>query len=99
MRYRFIIAAILLLFSVAYAEIEINVIYPGADQQLPLVDSTFIFGNVNPGAELSINGIKTDVYKSGGWLGFVPVEAGEFQFEIVARMKDDSSVFGNIVII
>jgi len=93
MRIKPVITAIFFLFSAANAGIDINVIYPGADQQLPLVDSTFIFGNVNPGAELSINGIKTDVYKSGGWLGFVPVEAGEFQFEIIARMMDDSSVF------
>lgn len=93
MRFRQIITVFLSLFSAAYAEIEINVIYPGADQQLPLVDSTFIFGNVTPGARLSINGIETDVHRGGGWLGFVPVEAGQFQFEIIATIKNDTSIF------
>jgi hypothetical protein len=93
MRYILIITVILSSFSVAYAEIEINVIYPGADQQLPQVDSTFIFGNVTPGSRLSINGIETKVHESGGWLGFVPVKVGQFQFEIIATAKNDTSMF------
>jgi N-acetylmuramoyl-L-alanine amidase len=93
MKFRIFIISILWLFSPVYAEIRVNVIYPNADQQLPFADSTFIFGNVTPGAKLSINGIETKVHKGGGWLAFVPVEAGQFRFEIMATTENDTSVF------
>jgi N-acetylmuramoyl-L-alanine amidase len=61
------------------------------DQQLPLVDSTFIFGNVTPGAELKINAFPVKVHESGGWLAFLPVTPGEFEFDIVAILKNDTT--------
>jgi N-acetylmuramoyl-L-alanine amidase len=81
----------LLLFSSAYAKIDINVVYPRANQQVALVDSTFIFGNVPVGAKLSINGISIPVYKDGAWLAFLDVSPGPFVFHIIAKKDKDST--------
>jgi hypothetical protein len=90
MKYK-IIAVILLLYSVSAAEIEINVIYPRNDQQLAAVDSTFIFGNVTPGSGLIINNSVVKVHEDGGWLAFLPVERGEFEFNIIAFGETDTA--------
>jgi N-acetylmuramoyl-L-alanine amidase len=91
MKYK-IIAVILLLYSVSAAEIEINVIYPRNDQQLAAVDSTFIFGNVTPGSGLIINNSVVKVHEDGGWLAFLPVERGEFEFNIIAFGETDTAL-------
>jgi len=92
MRYKAVLIIILLIYSVSSAEIHINVIYPHADQQLPAVDSTFIFGNVTPGSEISINGNAVEVHEDGGWLAFLPIQPGQFQFNIVASTKTDTTM-------
>ncbi len=82
---------ILLLAGVSFAEVEIEVVYPFADQQLPAVDSTFIFGNATINAELIINGFPIKVHKDGGWLAFLPVETGSYEFKIMAVKDNDTS--------
>ena len=91
MRYIIIPLILFTLCSISYAGIEIQVIYPILDQQLPNVDSTFIFGNVDPGAKLSINGYPVEVYEDGGWLAYLPVIPGEFEFHILATNNGDTS--------
>ncbi len=81
----------LLLFSSAYAKLDINVVYPRANQLVALVDSTFIFGNVPIGAKVVINGVSVPVYKDGAWLAFLKVSPGPFVFHIVAKKDKDST--------
>ena len=82
---------LLILFSGAHAEVAIKVIYPRANQQIALVDSEFIFGNVPVGSKLWINGQSVPVYSSGGWLTFLAVSPGPYVFHLVARKGNDSS--------
>ena len=65
----------------------INVIYPHPGQAIPAVDSTFILGSVTPGSRLTINGQTVDVYRTGGFIGWVGLKPGEFDFRL--RAKND----------
>ncbi len=88
---KLLLSSILLVFLsqlVSAGELGIKVIYPKSDQYVRAVDSMFIFGSVEPGSDLSINGIPIDVHKAGGWLAFVQVAPGEFGFFIKAEKKD-----------
>jgi len=59
---------------------EIKVVYPKEGQQIATVESTFILGSVTPGAQLTINGHDVDVYRTGGFLAFLPIDTGTFVF-------------------
>jgi hypothetical protein len=63
---------------------EIQVVYPEEGRRIAAVDSTFILGSVTPGAELSINGIQVAVYRTGGFLAFLPLDTGSFVFHLRA---------------
>ncbi|MEE9552668.1 MAG: N-acetylmuramoyl-L-alanine amidase [candidate division Zixibacteria bacterium] len=82
---------VLVLSAISSAEISLEIIYPKQDQELPAVDSTFIFGNVTKGAELRINGHNVSVHEDGGWLAFVPVEPGAFVLSLVAISDNDTA--------
>ena len=90
---KYLITVLLLLFSISQSrgEILLNVVYPDTNQQLPTVDSTFIFGSVTPDAKLYINDIKIPVHKDGGWLAYLPVDHGEFIFGLIAVLGNDTS--------
>ncbi len=62
----------------------ITVIYPRPKQSIGPVDSMFILGSVTPGAKLTVNGVKVFVYRTGGFLAFVPVHPGQFVFRLKA---------------
>jgi N-acetylmuramoyl-L-alanine amidase len=64
----------------------ISVIYPKKNQEIGPVDSTFILGSVTPGSELTINGVPVDVYRTGGFLAFLPVHSGPFEFRLWAEL-------------
>ncbi len=83
----------ILIAGTASAKVEINVIYPAADQQIPLVKSMFIFGNATEGAELTVNGFPIEVHEDGGWLAYIPVEPGCYEFNIFAYKDNDTSFF------
>jgi N-acetylmuramoyl-L-alanine amidase len=68
----------------------INVVYPKENQSIRAVDSTFILGSVTPGSELVINGTPVDVYHTGGFLAFLPVHPGPFEFRLHARYEDSA---------
>lgn len=54
--------------------LQINVVYPKADQMLTVRDSNFIFGSVGSGdAALSINGVSVPVWPNGAFMGWLAV--------------------------
>jgi len=63
---------------------KLLVVYPHPNQQIGPVDSTFIIGSVTPGSKLTINGTKVSVYRTGGFLAFLPVRPGLFAFRLKA---------------
>lgn len=63
----------------------INVVYPLEGSSIGARDSTFIFGQVTPSSELTINGYQVKVHKNGGYLAFLPIEPGDFVFHLEAR--------------
>ena len=65
------------------------VVYPKAGQTIGAVDSTFILGHVPAGRagwtyELTVNGNPAAVHRDGGFLAFVPIEPGDFDFVLEA---------------
>lgn len=78
--------------SSAFAEPPaIHVQYPHEGQNLPAVDSTFIFGKVTIGSELEINGVHVPVHKAGGFIAFVDVDSGEFVFILKATRGGETA--------
>jgi N-acetylmuramoyl-L-alanine amidase len=65
----------------------ISVIYPRQGAQISASDSTFIFGSVTPKSRLAINGSKVKVHPNGAFLAFLPLQPGDFTFELVAENK------------
>jgi N-acetylmuramoyl-L-alanine amidase len=65
----------------------INVIYPKDGQTLTSSDSAFIFGSVTPKSSLKINGQDIKVYANGAFLAFLPIQPGEFVFELEATNR------------
>lgn len=83
---------ICILVSISFAQNHIEVVYPKEGQAIADVDSTFIFGNTNPKAKLTINGYDINVHRDGGFLAFLPIKRGEFEFELISDYE------GNIAI-
>lgn len=70
---------------------EIRVIYPRDGGQIGVSDSTFIFGSVTPNSKLKINGFDVDVYQNGAFLAFLPLEPGDFEFNLQATSKSGTA--------
>ncbi len=64
---------------------KISVVYPRPGATIGVSDSTFIFGSVTPESRLTINGHRTKVYPNGAFLAFLPLQPGDFDFELVAE--------------
>ena len=82
-------AWLVIVVAPAHAQNHIQIIYPLPGQEIPAVDSTFIFGNTHPEASLQINGKKVAVHKGGGFLAFLPVTLGPFRFELISELGQD----------
>lgn len=56
----------------------IRVTFPAERQRLPAVRETYVIGAVDPGRTewLYVNGVTTDVYRTGAFLAMVPVKSG-----------------------
>jgi N-acetylmuramoyl-L-alanine amidase len=65
----------------------INVVCPLEGASIGARDSTFIFGQVTPSSELTINGYQVKVHKNGAYLAFLPIEPGDFVFHLEARNR------------
>jgi N-acetylmuramoyl-L-alanine amidase len=81
---------ILLLSPELYAELNIHVVYPRENQEIAMVDSTFIFGNVTPGTRLWINDSEIPVHKYGGWLAYIDISSGPYIFHLIAVNGSDT---------
>ncbi len=69
----------------------ITVQYPQENQTMPRnAKNIFIFGNINlpAPATLEINGSTVQVYKNGGFLAFLPVQNGTFEFLLTATSQE-----------
>ncbi|MEE8578195.1 MAG: hypothetical protein V3T31_13155, partial [candidate division Zixibacteria bacterium] len=71
---------------------RIKVVYPKSDQIVGAVDSTFILGNVPAGSNqltyrLFINDRYVPTHPDGGFIAFVPVTPGEFEFRLNAFLE------------
>ena len=71
----------------------INVVYPKGGDRIGAVDSTFIFGSVTPGSELTINGESIDVHRNGAFIAFLPLQPGPFDFELRAINENDTTFY------
>lgn len=78
-------------FAVGQEKPKIEVIYPTANQRIAAVDSTFIFGNVTPGSELTINKTPIKVYPNGAFLAFLPIRSGKFSFALEATLYNQKA--------
>lgn len=89
----FLIAALaVLIYPCGAAAPKIKVVYPHYGDTLASVDSIFILGSVTPGATLWINGSLIPVHEEGGYIAFLPVSPGVFNFELTAVSGADTSV-------
>lgn len=84
------IASLTLLLTIAAAAAasgppDITIVYPHDKQQIRAVDSEFVVGQALGATRLWINGVETELFDSGAFLGWIPVQPGEFIIEAVAR--------------
>ena len=63
----------------------IKIVYPTDSLTVGPIDSTSIRGSVTPGSRLTINGQPVDVYRTGGFLVYLPVAPGPFVFRVEAE--------------
>lgn len=72
--------------------LTLRVVYPLEGASIPAVDSTFVFGQVSDAkATLEINGRAVPVYRTGGFLAYVPLTAGDMTLDLFARHDDDTT--------
>jgi N-acetylmuramoyl-L-alanine amidase len=62
----------------------ITIVYPREGQVLPLLDSEFVIGQALGATRLEINGVKTELFDSGAFLGWIPVKPGRFVIRVEA---------------
>lgn len=89
-----VVCLILLIFSSSSpggVPPEIRVIYPREGGEIGVSDSTFIFGSVTPDSKLEINGFDVEVYQNGAFLAFLPLEPGDFEFNLKATSKSGTT--------
>jgi len=68
--------AVLVGASTAHGEIVVT--FPAERQRLPAIEETYLIGATSPGRTelLYVNGVTTDVYRTGAFLAMVPVKPG-----------------------
>ncbi len=81
---RFRISLVLLALAPAVVGERISVSFPAERQRLPFVAETYVTGAVSPGRTeiLYVNGVTTDVYRTGAFIQMVPVKPGENELTI-----------------
>ena len=78
----------------ARAATVISVSHPTENLSIGQATATFIYGNVQPpDARLKINGEAVQLYKTGGFLAFLPVQPGTFTFHCEATLSTETVVF------
>lgn len=83
----------------AFGEPRIQIIYPYKDQKMTLSKGTYILGNVSPATgRLSINGYEVPVYRTGGFLAYLPVKKGDFSFACRLTLPNGKVIKKNLPI-
>ncbi len=74
----------LLALALSVAGERISVAFPAERQKLPFAAETYVIGAVEPGRTetLYVNGVTTDVYRTGAFIQMVPVKPGENELTI-----------------
>ncbi len=73
--------------------LALTVVYPPADAVVDAPDSSFLLGTTGAGdAELTINGVRVQVWPNGAWLAWLPLPRDSvMQFHLLARTSRDSA--------
>ncbi|MBN2030079.1 N-acetylmuramoyl-L-alanine amidase [bacterium] len=71
---------------------KIHIVYPQENQVVHARDSTFIYGFVTSGSNLSINDYPVDVYVNGAFLAYLPILPGEFVFHCFSVLGGDTTM-------
>ncbi len=79
-----IILSLLIAAGWARSAPQIDLVYPPEGAEIGPVAWSFILGSVTPGSQLSVNGRKTEVYKTGAFLAYIPFDPGEFTIQLSA---------------
>ena len=74
--------------GVLYAqEPVIKIVQPYENQAIPYVESSFVFGSVEPSsAALAINGLPVKPYTNGGYFTMIPFQPGSFTIQATAAL-------------
>ena len=80
------------------AHYPISVVYPPENiRYIRNAKGGFIFGTIaNPDAKLTINNIPVPVYKTGGFLAYIPVGRGDFQY--ILQTDDGHTAVRNVFV-
>ena len=93
--------AIMIFLSIAgeaSCEIILDVVYPrfGDDGALPVidqVDSSFVFGSVDPpDCIVIVNGLEAKVYPNGAFMAFVQLDYESMSYRVYARSHNDETM-------
>ncbi len=81
--------------SLGLTQVNLDVVYPRYDDEgnppkIDRVDSTFVFGSVNPPfCPVMVNGVGATVYHNGAFMAWVPVNYTDNNFKIYACNGED----------
>lgn len=75
----------------------IKIVYPRDNQALPPLDSQFVIGQALDATDLKVNGVKTKLWDSGAFLGWIPVQPGSFTIRVEASNSKGKSTKETIV--
>lgn len=77
------------LASLAWAQPAIQIVHPAEGAEIPLSSGTFVLGSVSPAtATLTLNGQPVPVYRTGGFLAYIPIAPGSFDIVAAASTTD-----------
>ncbi len=97
-----ILAVCLLLGAQAVAQVPpsrptITIVYPREDQVLPPLDSQFVIGQAKGARQLEVNGVRTELFDSGAFLAWIPVQPGRFTIKVEASNAKGSTTKERII--
>lgn len=83
-------------------ETAVRVVYPKPNQLIGAIDSTFIFGHIAGEYDrehdwLDINGRTVEIHEDGGFLAFLPIEPGPFEFHLRLMRPRKLPLSGNVL--
>lgn len=78
----------------------ITIVSPGPAESLPFLRNKWVMGSVStPTAKFEINGQAVEVHPGGGFLAFLPVQAGTFTFNCVLAQNGSTATYARSVFI